>query len=104
MLRNVYQTYPKRMMVGYIRIYGNIIKCIMIYINILKIHENISRRSNPKVVEWDPVAEEWTVRISVLPKLPSSSSPSSSSSLSLSESSSSPLEFLSSSYNHYLDR
>ena len=37
------------------------------------------RRSNPKVVEWDPVAEEWTVRISVLPKLPSSSSPSSSS-------------------------
>ena len=34
------------------------------------------RRSNPKVVEWDPVAEEWTVRISVLPKLPSSSSPS----------------------------
>ena len=90
MLKYVYQTDPK-LMVEYIKIYGNILKCIKIYMNILKIYENILRISNPKVVQWDPVAEEWTVRISVL--LPSSSSPSS---LSLSESLSSP-------YYHYID-
>ena len=103
MLRQVYQNDPNLMVAECIKIYGNILEYIIIW-------QNIFKRSNPKVVEWDPVAEEWTVRITVLPKLPSSSSPSSSS-LSLSKSLPSPsssslslLESISLSYNHFLDR